>query len=103
MAFGITRQALTEWKQLAGQGEIAFLTHFWLDERFPTCTSVTKVGCSNVSKLEKWGAKYGLKPEWIHRRDKYPHFDLLGDMQREILKKEGLEGQLINLGYSIRQ
>ncbi|WP_332634084.1 hypothetical protein [Halalkalibacter flavus] len=103
MAFGLKRRTLIEWKQLAEQGEIAFLTHFWIDERFPGCTSVTKVACADISKLESWGARYGLKPEWIHRRDKYPHFDLLGERQKEILRKEGLEEQLSNLGHDFQQ
>ncbi|KHF40480.1 hypothetical protein [Halalkalibacter okhensis] len=102
MAFGLKRRTLIEWKQLAEKGEIAFLTHFWLDERFPGCTTVTKVACTNISKLEGWGAQYGLKPEWIHRRDKYPHYDLLGDRQIEILKNEGLENHLFNLGQGHR-
>ncbi|PLR78581.1 hypothetical protein CU633_04965 [Bacillus sp. V3-13] len=90
MAFGINRQELQEWKKKIAAGEIAFLTHYWLDERFPGCNTVTKVGCSNIGKLAKWGAKYNLKPEWIHHRKDFPHFDLLGSRQVEILKAEGL-------------
>jgi hypothetical protein len=91
MAFGIKRQELLAWKQKIDNGEIAFLTHFWLDDRFPGSKTVTKVGCHNLEKLGKWGEKYGLKREWIHKRpDGYSHFDLLGDSQREILLKEGL-------------
>ncbi|MDT8860579.1 hypothetical protein N0O92_10070 [Alkalihalobacillus sp. MEB130] len=103
MAFGLDRRTLLEWKQLAGKGEIAFITHFWLDDRFPECTSVTKVGCANVDKLEMWGAQYGLKREWIHHRHEYPHFDLLGNKQIEILRKEGLEEQLTKLGLRFQQ
>jgi hypothetical protein len=88
MAFGIKRAELDEWKNNVLQGNIAFLTHFWLDDRFPDATSVTKVGSSDIDKLEKWGKTYGLKEEWIHRRTKYPHFDLLGDKQLMVLKKE---------------
>jgi hypothetical protein len=91
MAFGISRSELNEWKRKVADGEIAFITHYWIDERFPDCKTVTKVGCSDVEKLIAWGKQYGLKPEWIDRRKKsYPHFDLLGDKQKEILTKEGL-------------
>ncbi|TCT17610.1 hypothetical protein EDD68_12728 [Melghiribacillus thermohalophilus] len=94
MAFGIKRDELTEWKRKAQQGEIAFLTHYWLDERFPDCNTVTKVGCCDIQKLESWGMKYGLRPEWIHRDDTYPHFDLFGKFQRDILIQEGKTEQL---------
>lgn len=99
MAFGITRRELAEWKKQAQIGEVAFLTHFWIDERFPDCTSVTKVACADLKKLVKWGGQYGLKEEWIHQRSEYPHFDLLGERQRFILKQEGKEDQLIRLGH----
>ncbi|MDP4084603.1 MAG: hypothetical protein Q8934_08295 [Bacillota bacterium] len=91
MAFGIKKQELLNWKRKIDQGEIAFLTHFWLDDRFPGCKTVTKVGCNDLEKLALWGQKYGLKKEWIdHRQNGYSHFDLVGDKQVEILKKEGL-------------
>ncbi|PLR82456.1 hypothetical protein CVD25_13980 [Bacillus canaveralius] len=90
MAFGINRQELQDWKRKISAGEIAFITHYWLDERFPGCNTVTKVGCSNIEKLAEWGAKYDLKSEWIHNRKDYPHFDLIGSRQVEILKTEGL-------------
>lgn len=88
MAFGINRSELKEWKQQVSKGEIAFLTHYWLDDRFPDCNTVTKVGCNDLVKLINWGEKYNLKPEWIDHNPAYPHFDLLGDRQREILRKE---------------
>lgn len=88
MAFGIKRETLLKWKQAVENEEIAFLTHYWLDERFPNCNTVTKVGCSNQQKLIEWGEKYGLRKEWIHLDPKYPHFDLFGDTQKEILTKE---------------
>ncbi|MFC0560435.1 hypothetical protein [Halalkalibacter alkalisediminis] len=97
MAFGINKSMLNEWKAVAEQGDIAFLTHYWLDERFPDCTTVTKVACSDRDKLVRWGQKYGLKPEWIHERKGYPHFDLLGEWQENILTKEGKLEQLTNL------
>ncbi|MDP4163581.1 MAG: hypothetical protein Q8906_12365 [Bacillota bacterium] len=91
MAFGIKREELVEWKRKIDHGEIAFLTHYWLDDRFPGCKTVTKVGCCDLYKLEEWGRQYGLKKEWIHvRRDGYSHFDLIGNGQKEILTKEGL-------------
>ncbi|UQD51967.1 hypothetical protein C0971_07955 [Bacillus methanolicus] len=95
MAFGITREELRRWKVEIESGKIAFLTHYWLDDRFPGCKTVTKVGCNDIEKLKKWGEKYELKPEWIHiRNDGYSHFDLLGDKQMEILEKEGLNDHI---------
>lgn len=91
MAFGIKKRELIEWKQKIDRGEIAFLTHYWLDDRFPESKTVTKVGCHDLEKLAEWGKKYGLKKEWIHiRRDGFSHFDLIGERQKEILEKEGL-------------
>ena len=91
MAFGITRKELNQWKQKIDRGEIAFLTHYWYDERFPDAKTVTKVGCNDLNKLVRWGQKYGLKKEWIdHRKEGYSHFDLLGDWEKKILKQEGL-------------
>lgn len=89
MAFGITRSELQAWKQDVTAGKIAFLTHFWTDERFPGCYTVTKVGCSNLPMLIEWGEQYGLRANWIHERDQFPHFDLFGDRQLAILMKEG--------------
>ncbi|CAN7388568.1 hypothetical protein [Rossellomorea sp. LjRoot5] len=92
MAFGLTKQELNGWKHQVSNGQIAFLTHYWLDDRFPDVRSVTKVGCCNIEVLSGWGEKYGLKKEWIHqRKDGFPHFDLVGDIQYEILMKEGLQ------------
>lgn len=95
MAFGIKRQELREWKRKIDAGEIAFLTHYWLDDRFPGCKTVTKVGCHDLDRLADWGKRYGLEKEWIHyRRDGYSHFDLIGERQREILRIEGLENHI---------
>jgi hypothetical protein len=94
MAFGIKKQELVQWKRNVINGEIAFITHYWLDPRFPELNTVTKAGCSDVGKLMQWGKRYGLKKEWIHQRDQYPHFDLLGERQRMILEKEGLWEQI---------
>lgn len=88
MAFGISRSELKSWKQQVKRGEIAFLTHFWIDDRFPDCHTVTKVGCKDIKKLISWGKKYGLEKEWIHERDQFPHFDLFGHVQLSILKEE---------------
>ncbi|GIO26259.1 hypothetical protein [Ornithinibacillus bavariensis] len=89
MAFGLKRQDVKKWKASIDSGEIAFITHYWLDDRFPGCTTVTKVGCKDINALVAWGKKYGLQPSWIHRDEKYPHFDLFGERQKEILLKEG--------------
>jgi hypothetical protein len=89
MAFGIKREELREWKKKIDRGEIAFLTHYWLDDRFPGCKTVTKVGCKDLTILAEWGLKYGLKKEWIHiRQDGYSHFDLIGEKEKEILAME---------------
>lgn len=91
MAFGIKRSDVELWKKKVERADIAFLTHYWQDERFPDCRTVTKAGCSDVEKLVKWGKQYGLQPEWIDSRNpSRPHFDLLGEKQLTILKKEGL-------------
>lgn len=91
MAFGIKRAELMEWKRKVAEGQIAFITHYWLDERFPGSKTVTKVGCRDIKRLIDWGNQYGLKPEWIDTRNiMYPHFDLIGKSQVEILTKEGL-------------
>ncbi|MCO0599642.1 hypothetical protein NGI46_19755 [Peribacillus butanolivorans] len=97
MAFGIKRVDVVAWKQQIDQGQIAFLTHYWLDDRFPGCKTVTKVGCKDLERLAEWGKKYGLKKEWIHhRKDGYSHFDLLGARQKEILKAEDIKERLVN-------
>ncbi|WP_079509085.1 hypothetical protein [Mesobacillus jeotgali] len=96
MAFGIKRHELAEWKAKIERGEIAFLTHYWIDDRFPGCTTVTKAGCRDLEKLAEWGRKYDLKPEWIDKRKiDYPHFDLFGLKQAEILEKEGIINPLV--------
>jgi hypothetical protein len=89
MAFGVKREELMAWKERVAAGEIAFLTHYWFDPRFPNSSSVTKVGCSDLEKLYEWGRNYDLKPEWVDRRQSYPHYDLMGERQYRILKKEG--------------
>ncbi|WP_078546904.1 hypothetical protein [Litchfieldia alkalitelluris] len=94
MAFGISRDELEEWKNKVAAGKIAFITHFWQDPRFMDVTSVTKVGCNDLQKLVEWGHSYGLKREWIHNRNVYPHFDLLGEIQLKVLKAEGLHSHI---------
>lgn len=88
MAFGINREELQAWKKNVEHGNISFLTHYWLDDRFPGCDTVTKVGCNDVNKLIDWGKKYGLEAKWIHQDRKYPHFDLFGKRQKKILMNE---------------
>jgi hypothetical protein len=94
VAFGITREELEKWKEAVSRGEIAFLTHFWIDPRFPDITTVTKVGCANLEVLSEWCAANGLNPKYIHNRPPFPHFDLIGPKQKEILKKENMWEQL---------
>ncbi|SEN48508.1 hypothetical protein SAMN04488134_101192 [Amphibacillus marinus] len=94
MAFGLKRAELTAWKHAVQNGEIGIITHYWQDERFPTSTSVTKVGCADLNKLVRWGRQYGLKAEWIDNRSPYPHFDLFAETQLEVLRKEGLANQI---------
>ncbi|MDN7240554.1 hypothetical protein QWY14_02075 [Planococcus sp. N028] len=94
MAFGVKREELQRWKQDVEAGKIAFLTHYWVDERFPGCDTVTKVGCCDLEKLGEWGRQYGLRPEWMDLRGNYPHFDLFGDRQSQILTAEGINDQL---------
>ncbi|GIO30070.1 MULTISPECIES: hypothetical protein [Paenibacillus] len=90
MAFGINRKELEAWKQAVNRGEIAFLTHFWLDPRFPGMTTVTKVGCSDLQRLKSWCETHGLPSRHIHNRNPFPHFDLIGPKQKEILIEEKL-------------
>lgn len=94
MAFGIKRDELHQWKKQVADGEIAFLTHYWVDERFPGCKTVTKAGCKDLEKLAEWGRKYGLKAEWMDLRGNYPHFDLFGEQQQRIMAAEGMSKQL---------
>ncbi|GAE91504.1 hypothetical protein JCM21714_454 [Gracilibacillus boraciitolerans JCM 21714] len=89
MAFGIDRKTLMTWKNEVSNGNIAIITHYWLDDRFPGCKTVTKVGCSDYQKLIRWGGKkYGLRKEWIHHNPDFPHFDLFGEKQKQILERE---------------
>lgn len=94
MAFGINRKELEEWKSEVKSGNIAILTHYWLDERFPKSHTVTKVGCSNIAKLQSWGKLYNLPAEWIDYKDSYPHYDLFGNIQINVLKNEGKEAHI---------
>lgn len=94
MAFGITKNELKIWKETVARGEIGYLTHYWLDPRFPGAKTVTKVGCSDLERLKSWCVRHGLDPKYIHHRSPFPHFDLIGPKQREILREEGLWEQL---------
>lgn len=95
MAFGVSREELETWKRRVLAGEIAFLTHYWVEARFPECRTITKVGCSNLQKLRAWCESYRLNPRYIHYRERYPHFDLIGSRQKEILLSEGLSEQVV--------
>ena len=103
MAFGIDKEELNAWKEKALRGDVAFLTHFWYDERFPEYNSVTKVACADERKLIHWGKKYGLKKEWLHNRQPFPHFDLLGERQVYILQEEGELDQIERFIYRKRK
>ncbi|NOV03038.1 hypothetical protein [Paenibacillus planticolens] len=88
MAFGIKRDELIRWKEAVKRGEIAFLTHYWLDERFSGVKTVTKVGCSDLERLTGWCVSHGLNPRYIHHSPSYPHYDLFGPIQKKILELE---------------
>lgn len=90
MAFGVRREELVQWKQSVLRGELAFLTHYWYDPRFPEITTITKAGCSNLERLTQWCRSHGLNPAYIHNRPPFPHYDLMGPKQKEILQKERL-------------
>ncbi|MGG3448746.1 hypothetical protein [Domibacillus aminovorans] len=76
-------------------GHIAFLTHYWYDERFPHYRTVTKAGCIYVGRLVEWGYIYGLTPKWIDiGTSSRAHFDLLGEKQLFILKHERLDDHI---------
>ena len=75
-----------------------FLTHYWYDKRFPEFNTVTKVGRSNIQRLEDWCVSNGLNPEYIHYRLPYPHFDLIGPKQTELLHKYRLEEHIARFG-----
>lgn len=103
MAFGITREELNAWKQTVLAGEIAFVTHYWYDARFPDYRTVTKVGCADIKKLSDWCISHGLDPVRIHQRERYPHFDLMGSWQLMILKREGLHHHIERFGLEDHQ
>ncbi|SDW13793.1 hypothetical protein SAMN05421781_0572 [Marinococcus luteus] len=98
MAFGIKAHELRAWKRKASAGEVALLTHYWYDPRFPDCDTVTKASCRDVETLARWGRQYGLKAGWIHYREDYPHFDLLGDYEAHILSEEKQWTQMQRFG-----
>lgn len=95
MAFGISRHELNEWKRKCLQGEIAFLTHYWVEPRFPGVKTITKVGCCDLERLKEWCLANGLNPAYLHLRDEFPHYDLIGNQQIEILKREHLTDHLL--------
>lgn len=94
MAFGISREELNRWKRDVLRGDIAFLTHYWHDPRFPAIRTVTKVGCADVRKLADWCRSHGLDPRCIHHRPPFPHFDLIGPRQIDVLLRERLWSHL---------
>lgn len=88
MAFGVKREELMRWKEAVRRGDIAFLTHYWLDDRFGDIRTVTKVGCADLERLTNWCTSHGLNPRYIHHNPSYPHYDLFGPMQKQILELE---------------
>jgi hypothetical protein len=98
MAFGISREELNRWKRQVSRGEIAYLTHYWLHPKYPGITTVTKVGCADLPRLRQWVVSHGLNANYIHQREAYPHFDLIGAKQKEILEKERQWEQLARFG-----
>lgn len=87
--------------QLSSKENLAFLTHYWLDDRFPHANTVTKAACQDMKQLIEWGEKHGLKKEWIHDRAGFPHFDLIGEPQKRILQKERSLGNIHEYGLYI--
>lgn len=100
MAFGISKQELQQWKEIVGRGGIALLTHYWFDPRFPQYTTVTKVGCSDLNLLTRWCKENGLDPRYIHNRQPYPHFDLIGPRQAELLQKYANDQHIPRFGLT---
>lgn len=100
MAFGIKRKEMELWKARVASREIAFLTHFWIDPRFPEMRTVTKVGCADLEKLSRWCLDNDLNPRYIHKRSQYPHFDLFGPKQREILLRANYLDHLERFGIN---
>jgi hypothetical protein len=94
VAFGITRAELNTWKEAVTRGETAYLTHYWFDPRFPDYRTVTKVGNANLERLTHWCNQNGLNPRYIHNRPPFPHFDLMGHRQVEILLRENMQQHL---------
>ena len=68
--------------------ESRLLTHYWLDDRFPNANTVTKAACQDMKQLMALGRNTWIKKEWIHVREGFPHFDLIGESQERILQKE---------------
>src|SRR5699024_4869518 len=93
MAFGIKRSELWQWKKQVNEGKISIITHYWQDDRFPGCTTVTKIGCEDIDKLISWGEQYSLKSRWIHQ-NAYTDCDVCEEKHKEILKQEERVEQL---------
>ncbi|EUJ17253.1 hypothetical protein MAQA_13825 [Listeria aquatica FSL S10-1188] len=95
MAFGVQREELIAFKKKAEQGEVALLTHYWLDDRFPNSKTVTKAASADIEALKRWGRKYHLPENYIDYGHKdLPHYDLFGDIQLKILEEEGKWDQI---------
>lgn len=62
MAFGVKRDEMELWKEKAARGEIAIITHYWLDDRFPESKTVTKVACVDLKKTTTMGETIWFSP-----------------------------------------
>jgi hypothetical protein len=94
LAFGIKRDELNAWKEAVTREETSYLTHYWFDPRFPDYRTVTKVGNANLEKLTQWCIQNGVNPRYIHNRPPFPHFDLIGPKQIEILLQANLQNHI---------
>ncbi|EUJ33316.1 hypothetical protein MFLO_03215 [Listeria floridensis FSL S10-1187] len=95
MAFGVKRDELKAFQQKAESGEVALLTHYWLDKRFPNSKTVTKAASSDLEALKKWGSQYHLPEAYIDYGHKnLPHYDLFGEIQLKVLEQEGKWDQI---------
>ncbi|GAC43630.1 hypothetical protein PPOP_3029 [Paenibacillus popilliae ATCC 14706] len=50
--------------------------------------------CADMARLSVWCVEHGLNPRYIHARRPFPHYDLIGPRQREILRQEQQWDQL---------
>lgn len=88
MAFGVKKNELKRYKKNVANNELAILTHYWSDDRFPDSNTVTKVAANDLETLKAWGKKLQLYDYMIDPEStKIPHFDLFGPIQVRVLKE----------------